>query len=254
MNRHTAATVALIGTALLAATAGCGTGGSGSAAADKAAASRPSPTPSGDPSEGSGRGGAPGPTAEQLASYALVPGAKAGRYEASAPVLDEPFSDMYEASPEVCTPLTTLGGAGHSAQAYVKAEVPGEWQEVNTEVLLRSYPGGGAAAAMKSLAEAGLRCAAGYTEDRGIVEGKVTEVKPVAAPSLGDEALAYRIVVQDVKEKDISLYKYLTVIRSGAVTLSFRSDVLDVKDFGGVPAEVVTAQWEQFAKASGSGA
>ncbi|MFD9412985.1 hypothetical protein ACFWBN_39115 [Streptomyces sp. NPDC059989] len=226
MNRRTA-TVALIGTALLAGTAGCGTGGS--------------PV------------GAPGPTAEQLTSYMLAPGARAGRYEASVPVLDEPFSEMYEASPEVCTPLSTLRGAGHTAQAYTKVEVPGEWQEVDTDVLLRSYPGEGAAAAMKSLAEAGLRCAAGYTEDRAVVEGKVIEVKPVAAPSLGDEALAYRIVVQDVKEKDVSLHKYLTVIRSGAVTLSFRSDILDVKDFGGVPAEVVTAQWEKFTKVSGAG-
>ncbi|MFD3678707.1 hypothetical protein [Streptomyces sp. NPDC058613] len=45
----------------------------------------------------------------------------------------------------------------------------------------------------------------------------------------------------------------LTAIRSGAVTLSFRSDVIDTRDFGGAPEEVVKAQWDKFAKASAAG-
>ncbi|WP_411107495.1 hypothetical protein [Streptomyces sp. cmx-4-9] len=254
MDRRTAA-AALIGAALLTGTAACTAGGAGAAPAaagpERTAGASPDRSPgwSGGPSPT----GAPGPTTGQLQAFVLAPGAKAGRYEVSVPLFDEPFSEAYEAAPQVCTPLTTLGRAGHTGQAYAKVQVPGEWQEVDTDVLLRSYPGDGAAAAMRSLAEAGRQCAGGYTEDRAVVEGRVTGVTAVPAPALGDEALSFRIVVQDVKEKDVSLYKYLTVVRSGAVTLSFRSDILDVKDFGGVPAEVVAAQWEKFAQASGAG-
>lgn len=239
--RRTAA-AALIGAALSAGTAGCGAG-----AQDKA-------TPSASQSHGQTQSpaGPPGPPVEQLKAFALAPGDKAGPYEVTEPLLDEPMSELYEAKPEACGPLTSLGKAGHTAQAYAKTGVPGEWQAVGTDILLRSYKDGGSAAAMKALAEAGRQCAGGYTEDRALAEGKILKVEPVKAPALGDEALAYRIVVQDVKEKEISLYKYLTVIRSGPVTLSFRSDAIDTKDFGGVPAEVVTAQWEKFAKASGA--
>ncbi|MGW9374944.1 hypothetical protein ACWGVR_33590 [Streptomyces xanthophaeus] len=253
MNRRTA-TAALIGAALLAGTTACG-GGTGTAEkAAPSASGSPGSGAAGSPSAAASPSGAPGPTLEQLKTYALAPGDRAGRYEAGEPLLDEPMSDMYEADREACTPLSTLSSAGHTAQAYVKAQVPGEWQAVDTEILLRSYAGDGAAGAMKALAEAGRQCAGGYTEDRALVEAKVLKVEPVKAPSLGDEAQAYRIVVQDVKDKEISLYKYLTVIRSGSVTVSFRSDVIDTKDFGGVPAEVVTAQWEKFAKASGTAA
>lgn len=257
MNRRTA-TAALIGAALVAGTTACG--GSGTGTGGKAAASASqspggasqSPATSPSPAASPSPAGPPGPTVEQLKTFALAPGDKAGQYEAAEPLLDEPMSEMYEAAPAACGPLSTLGKAGHTAQAYVKTDVPGEWQTVDTEILLRSYSGGGAAAAMKSLAEAGKQCGGGYTEDRALVEAKVLKVEPVKAPALGDEALSYRIVVQDVKDKDTSLYKYLTVIRSGSVTLSFRSDIIDIKDFGGVPTEVVTAQWEKFAKASGA--
>ncbi|MCX5611834.1 hypothetical protein OHB39_30370 [Streptomyces sp. NBC_00047] len=244
--RRTAA-AALIGAALTAGTAGCGAG-----TQDKATPSASQSHSHGQTQSPGGPPGPPGPPVEQLKAFALAPGDKAGPYEATEPLLDEPMSELYEAKPEECGPLTSLGKAGHTAQAYAKTGVPGEWQAVGTDILLRSYKDGGSAAAMKALAEAGRQCAGGYTEDRALAEGKVLKVEPVKAPALGDEALAYRIVVQDVKDKDISLYKYLTVIRSGPVTLSFRSDAIDTKDFGGVPAEVVTAQWEKFAKASGA--
>ncbi len=80
------------------------------------------------------------------------------------------------------------------------------------------------------------------------------KVEAVQAPALGDEARAYRIVTQDVKDPGISLYKYLTLVRSGAVTLAFRSDVIDTKDFGGVPQEIVAGQWEKFAKGTAASA
>ncbi|MFB6617091.1 hypothetical protein ACFCV9_23230 [Streptomyces sp. NPDC056367] len=247
-KRRRAAAAALGVAAVLAGAAACG-GGSGSdggAGATAAPTSAPASTPA-------TAGGPAGPGAERLKAMALAEGDKAGRYEASEPVLDEPMSELYDTQPAACRPLTSLGRAGHTAQAYAKTGVPGEWQAVGTEILLRSYEGGGAAAAMKALAEAGRQCAGGYTEERGLATAKVLRVEQVKAPGLGDEALAYRIVTQDVKDKDISLYDYLTVIRSGSVTLSFRADVIDTKDFGGVPEDVVAAQWEKFSKAGGPG-
>ncbi|MGW0365196.1 hypothetical protein [Streptomyces sp. NPDC002990] len=245
--RAAAATVALAGVA------GCGGSGSKPPVEDKATASA-SGSPGAGTDAGAGAVGSAGPGVEQLKAFALAPGDKAGQYEAAEPFLDEPMNEIYDAQPAACQPLTSLGKAGHTAQAYTKTNVPGDWQAVGTDILLRSYRDGGAASAMKSLAEAGRQCAGGYTEERGVVEGKVLTVEPVEAPALGDEALAYGIVVQDVKEEDIKLYKYLTVIRAGAVTLSFRSDILDTKDFGGVPQDVVTAQWEKFSKAGGAAA
>ncbi|MET3987478.1 hypothetical protein ABIC27_005378 [Streptomyces sp. PvR034] len=239
---------AAFGALLLVGAAACG----GSDRADKetgvpaprtAAPSAPTPVPP----------ATPGPGVDRLKALALAPGESAGPYQAGEPVLDEPINESYEVTPAVCAPLTSLGKAGHTAQAYAHTSVPGELTGVGTDILLRSYRDGTAAdAALKSLAAAGKSCAGGYTEDRMLAEGKVLTVEPVQAPKLGDAAQAYRIVVQDVKEKNLSLYKYLTVIRSGAVTLSFRSDILDIKDFGAVPPEIVTAQWEKFAKGSGA--
>ncbi|MEV0411129.1 hypothetical protein AB0I68_10075 [Streptomyces sp. NPDC050448] len=234
----------VIGTAaLLAGAAGCSGPGK---AAGGAAAGAPTGSAVASP------GGTPGPGAERLKELAVATGEKFGPYEVGEPLLDEPMSELYEARPVACQPLTSLGKAGHTAQAYAKVSGPGQFQGwVGTEILLRSYrDAGAAAAAVKSLAEAGGRCAGGYTEDRALAEAKVVRVEPVRAPVLGDEARAYRIVTQDVKDPGISLYKYLTLVRSGSVTLAFRSDVIDTKDFGGVPQEIVTGQWEKFAKGS----
>ncbi|MGW0394345.1 hypothetical protein ACWDYJ_26350 [Streptomyces sp. NPDC003042] len=247
------AAVAVMGAALLAGTAACADGGKaaagtgeGASAAPAGASASPSPSPS--------VAGTPGPGTDLLKQLALAPGTEAGRYEVSEPLLDEPFNELYEAAPALCQPLTSLGKAGHTGQAYAALRVPGEFQEIDTDILLRSYKDGAAAGAvMKSLAEAGKQCAGGYTEDRALVEAKVLRVEPVQAPALGDEAQAYRIVVRDVKNENISLYRYLTLVRSGSVTLSFYSDILDLKDFGGVPREVVTAQWEKFSRGIGSG-
>ncbi|TDU74333.1 hypothetical protein [Streptomyces sp. KS 21] len=238
-QRFRRAAGAVIGAAaLLVGTAGCSGSGTG-----EAAAGVPTGSAVASPS------GTPGPGVDRLKELVVAQGEKFGPYEVTDPLLDEPMSELYEAQPTACQPLTSLGKAGHTAQAYAKAGVPGQFQAVGTEILLRSYPdAGAAAAAVKSLADAGGRCAGGYTEDRALAEAKVLRVEPVPAPALGDEARAYRIVTQDVKDPGISLYKYLTLVRSGSVTLAFRSDVIDTKDFGGVPQEIVTGQWERFAR------
>ncbi|MCX5197268.1 hypothetical protein OOK31_25780 [Streptomyces sp. NBC_00249] len=244
-----------VGAALLAGTAGCAGGSTDADGKGEAASAAPGPsgTSSAAPSAAPSAVGTPGPGADRLKALLLAPGSKAGRYEVSEPILDEPMNELYDAAPVVCQPLTSLGKAGHTAQAYGTVRVPGSPLDIGTDILLRSYPGASAAqAALKSLGEAGKQCAGGYTEDRALAEAKVLRVEEVKAPSVGDEARAYRIVVQDVKDEKISLYRYLTLVRSGSVTLSFRSDVFDVKDFGGVPQEIVTAQWEKFSKGPAS--
>ncbi|MFD8981573.1 hypothetical protein [Streptomyces sp. NPDC059564] len=231
------------GAALAAATAGCGPADGGTAAGGTAS-----------PSAGASGDGKPGPGADRLKELLLEPGAQAGPYEVEEPLLDEPFSELYDASPAVCGPLTSLAKAGHTAQAYGSVGVPDKPLEVSMDILLRSYKDGAAAGAvMKSLAEAGARCAGGYKEERAVTDAPVLRVEKVPAPAIGDEALAYRIVVQDVKDKDISLYEYLTLVRTGPVTLSFRSDIVATDDFGGVPQEIVTAQWQRLARGTGSG-
>ncbi|MFD0430583.1 hypothetical protein ACFQ60_34035 [Streptomyces zhihengii] len=97
----------------------------------------------------------------------------------------------------------------------------------------------------------GESCAGGFTEVRTLARAKVLSVEPAEAPALGDEAKAFRITIEDVKS-DRRLYEYLTVVRSGPTTLSFRADYLGTKDVGGVPREIVEAQWKQFTDA-GSG-
>ncbi|MFF3016854.1 hypothetical protein [Streptomyces sp. NPDC057939] len=242
------------GAALLAGTAGCGGGptapaGDGGHSAAASPTGTPAPPSPGASSAAASPVGPPGPDAAALKTLILAAGAKAGPYQVDEPSLDEPFSEIYEAEPAVCLPLTTLGAAGHTAQAYASVGLPGKPLEVDTKILLRSYRDAGAAGAtLRSLAEAGKRCAGGYTEERVVIDAKVLRVEPVAAPAIGDEALAYRIVTQDVRDKGISLYQYLTVVRSGPVTLSFSSDIVDTRDFGGVPREIVTAQWEKFSR------
>ncbi|MCY0922752.1 hypothetical protein OS965_32195 [Streptomyces sp. H27-G5] len=259
------ATAVVMGAALLFGSAACGGSGetdeNGTDQKAKAAASGATPRATGDTRPAAGAAtataasgtpspaGTSGPEAERLGRLVLASGEKVGPYESGPALLDEPFDEIYDAAPAVCQPLTGLGRAGHTAQAYAPVSVPDEVFGVDTDVLLRSYKDAGAAGSvMKSLAVAGKRCAAGYTEERTLVDAKVLRVEPVPAPKLGDEALAYRIVVQDVKDKGASLYTYLTLVRSDAVTLSFRSDMLGVDDFGGVPGEIVTAQWEKFSR------
>ncbi|UQW99948.1 hypothetical protein [Streptomyces sp. RerS4] len=243
--------------ALAVGTAGCA-GGAGGAGGDRAeagagASAGASASAAASPSASPSPVGIPGPGADRLKELLLTPATRVGRYEVSEPVLDEPFSEIYEATPAHCTPLTTLGKAGHTAQAYGSVRVPDKPLDVSTAILLRSYPHESAAkAAMASLAEAGKSCAGGYTEDRALAEAKVLRVEEVNAPAIGDEARAYRIVTRDVKDEKISLYQYLTLVRSGSVTLSFDSDHIATTDFGGVPQEIVTAQWEKFAKGGAS--
>lgn len=235
------------GAALAAGTAGCGPADGKTAAGGAAPAST-------NASAGPGGDGKPGPGADRLKELLLEPGTQAGPYEVEEPILDEPFSELYDASPAVCGPLTSLAKASHTAQAYGSVGVPDKPLEVSTDILLRSYKDAAAAGAvMKSLARAGERCAGGYTEERAVTSAPVLRVEKVPAPAIGDEALAYRLVVQDVKDRNISLHEYLTLVRTGPVTLSFRSDIVATNDFGGVPQEIVTAQWQRLARGTGSG-
>jgi hypothetical protein len=196
-------------------------------------------------------------TEAQLKAVSFTDGEKIGPYTASEFTLGAPLGEDYTADPAVCQPLVSLaeGATAHDPAAEVNREVDvaDEMAGIGVAVQLRSYAKGEAAAVMKALAAAGAQCAGGFVEERAIAKAKYLKVEPAKAPAFGDEAKAYRFTILDVKGK-LKLYEYLTVVRSGSTTLSFRADFLGTKDIGAVPAEVMTAQWEKFEAGRKSGA
>ncbi|TQK51516.1 hypothetical protein FBY35_1919 [Streptomyces sp. SLBN-118] len=196
-------------------------------------------------------------TEAQLRAVSFTEGEKTGAYTASEYTLGGPLGEDYTADPAVCQPLVSLarGATAHDPVAEVNREVgvPGQVAGLSVAVQLRSYEKGRAAAVMKALTTAGAQCAGDYIEERAVARAKVLKVEPAKAPAFGDEARAYRFTFLDVKGK-LKLYEYLTVVRSGSTTLSFRGEFLGTKDIGKVPDEVVNAQWEKFSAGRKSGA
>ncbi|MEV0094272.1 hypothetical protein [Streptomyces sp. NPDC050738] len=227
-----AALVTVLGAAALAA---CGSG-------DDKADAKPSATRS-----------APAPAAltkARLTAASLTEGEAVGPYTALDPGLDGPFSDDYTAEPDTCQPLVSLK-EGTDRYRAPSAEVnrtllkPAEILGATIDVQLRTYADGNAARVMQALTKAGTACAAGFTEDRAVAKGKYLKVETLKAPAVGDEAKAFRFTVLDVKGK-IELHRYLTVVRSGSTTLSFRASTVLPKDIGGVPQAVIDTQWKKF--------
>ncbi|OEJ41287.1 hypothetical protein AR457_09715 [Streptomyces agglomeratus] len=198
-------------------------------------------------------------TEAQLTAASFTDGETVGKYTASEFTLGAPHGDDYTADPAVCQPLVSLAAdvTDHDLRSEVnrRVDVPDEMLGTTVAVQLRSYGRGDAARVMKALARAGEKCADGFTEVRAVARGKYLKVEPVRAPGFGagaDEARAYHFTILDVKGK-LKLHEYLTVVRSGSVTLSFRADLLGTKDIGGVPREVTDAQWEKFRAAVAAG-
>ncbi|MFG3135885.1 hypothetical protein ACGFZA_06650 [Streptomyces sp. NPDC048211] len=220
-----------------------GAGGSAGASDDSKASAAPS---------------APGaPDTARLTAASFTDGEKVGTYTASAYVLDGPLGDAYTAAPAGCQPLVSLAGEvsdpDPAAQVQRKVDVPDEMLGLTVDVTLRSYAKGGAATVMKALGKAGRDCAGGFTEERAVASAKYLKVEPAKAPAFAaeaDESKAYRFTILDVKGKE-KLYEYLTVVRSGATTLAFRAEITSTKDVGGVPPEVMAAQWAKFRAAKG---
>lgn len=198
-------------------------------------------------------------TEAQLTAASFTDGETVGKYTASEFTLGAPHGDDYTADPAVCQPLVSLAAdvTDHDLRSEVnrQVDVPDEMLGTTVAVQLRSYGRGDAARVMKALTRAGEKCADGFTEVRAVARGKYLKAEPVRPPEFGegaDEARAYHFTILDVKGK-LKLHEYLTVVRSGSVTLSFRADLLGTKDIGGVPREVTDAQWEKFRAVAGAG-
>ncbi|MEV8290800.1 hypothetical protein [Streptomyces niveus] len=211
-------------------------------------------------SAGSGEPGIPGTSGgsgalsqRDLTALAFTDGEKIGKYTAAEFSLGEPQGEDYTADPAVCQPLVSLAKGATAfepaSEVHRNVDVAEEMVGTTVAVQLRSYNGGGAVGVMKALGAAGKACAGGFVENRAVAKGQYLKVELVKAPNHGDEAQAYRFTILDVKGT-LKLYEYLTVVRSGATTLSFRADILDTKDIGMVPEEVITAQWKKFEAAS----
>ncbi|MEN8656053.1 hypothetical protein ABCR94_37165 [Streptomyces sp. 21So2-11] len=193
-------------------------------------------------------------TEAQLKAAAFVDGETVGEYTASEYTLGAPHGDDYTADPAVCQPLVSLAAdvTAYRLKAEVsrEAEIPDKMLGPTVAVQLRSYAGGDAARVMKAVGKAGKECADGFTEERAVAEGEYLKVEPVQAPAFGDEARAYRFTILDVLGK-AKLHEYLTVVRAGSATLSFRGEIAADKDIGEVPREILDAQWEKFETAAG---
>ncbi|MFF0290395.1 hypothetical protein [Streptomyces sp. NPDC005262] len=188
----------------------------------------------------------------RLKAASFTDGQTVGKYTASEYALDGPLGDAYTADPAGCQPLVSLAGevSDHhpAAQVQRKVDIPDEMLGITVDVTLRSYSDGDAAEVMKALGKAGKDCAGGFTEERALASAKYLKVEPAEAPDFAaeaDEAEAYRFTILDVKGK-LKLYEYLTVVRSGSTTLAFRGEIPGTKDMGGIPQDVMTAQWTKF--------
>lgn len=196
-------------------------------------------------------------TEAQLRAASFTDGEKAGTYTASEYVLDGPLGDSYTAAPAGCQPLVSLAGEvadpDPAAQVQRKVDVPDEMLGLTVDITLRGYDDGGAATVMKALGKAGKDCAGGFTEERALARAKYLKVEPAKPPAFAseaDEAKAYRFTILDVKGEK-KLYEYLTVVRSGSTTLAFRGEITSTEDIGGVPPEIMAAQWAKFRAAEG---
>ncbi|MET8331660.1 hypothetical protein [Streptomyces sp. NPDC005181] len=213
-----------------------------------------------DGSGGSGKDDKPSASARgpkalseaRLKAASFTDGQAVGKYTASEYTLDGPLGDAYTADPAGCQPLVSLAGDvsdyAPAAQVQRKVDIPDEMLGITVDVTLRSYTNGDAAEVMKALDKAGKHCAGGFTEERALASAKYLKVEPAKAPGFAteaDEAKAYRFTILDVKGK-LKLYEYLTVVRSGSTTLAFRGEITGTKDIGGIPQDVMTAQWTKF--------
>ncbi|MFD6993574.1 hypothetical protein [Streptomyces sp. NPDC059943] len=255
--RRTAA-LALVG-AVLTGAAACGgdekgdgdKGGQETGADGKAPASSPAAEPgdSGDSAGSGGTGGTGALSQRDLTALAFTDGEKIGKYTAGEFTLGAPLGEDYTADPATCQPLVSLAKGATAfdpaSEVHRNVDVAEEMLGTTVAVQLRSYNGDGAAGVMKALATAGKECAGGFVENRAVAKGQYLKVESAKAPDHGDEARAYRFTILDVKGT-LKLYEYLTVVRSGTTTLSFRADITDTKDIGKVPDEVITAQWKKF--------
>ncbi|RDG34969.1 hypothetical protein [Streptomyces corynorhini] len=213
----------------------------------------------GDREHGDGKAGRPSASATatgaaplaraRLIAASFTEGERIGKYTASEYSLGVPLGENYTATPAVCQPFVSLAAGATAftpaAEVHRRVDVPGETLGPTVAVQLRSYPGQGAKGVMKALGRAERACADGFTEERAVARATYPKAEPVTAPRVGDEAAAYRFTILDVKGK-LKLYEYLTVVRSGSTTLSFRAEITGTRDIGGVPEEIVRAQWEKF--------
>ncbi|WP_405984612.1 hypothetical protein [Streptomyces sp. NBC_00872] len=188
-------------------------------------------------------------TERQLTAASLTDGERIGEYTASEYALGAPLGEDYTADPAGCQPLVSLARGATAfdpvAEVHRKVDIPDEMLGLTVSVQLRSYAGQGATGVLKALRTAGRDCAGGFTEDRALARAKYLKAEPAKAPDVGDEAVAYRFTILDVKGK-LKLYEYLTVVRSGSTTLSFRAEITGTEDVGGVPDEIVRTQWRKF--------
>ncbi|CAM5504123.1 hypothetical protein [Streptomyces abikoensis] len=151
-----------------------------------------------------------------------------------------------------CRPLVdALGSEPRPAPAasvvntFAKAGEDLGFQGLMGMIRVSAYRGDGAAATLRGLRSAAGRCADGFGMLTG--EGEPQEfraVRTLAAPRLGDDAVAYRL--ENAAERAPSL---ITVVRSGAtLAMFFATSLADPEDVE-IPPALVTAQVQKIERA-----
>lgn len=205
---------------------------------------------------------APGPAAakpwskDRLKKAALRDGSTAGGYVVSLPVSEETsYDDLgYTASDRVCQPLVSLAEGATETDPVatvnrradpLESDSSEKLTGLTVDIQLRSYRGGDAETVMQALRDATDACGDGFTEERTLSSARVRSVEEVDGPRVAeeaDESVTVRLRVEDVKDEGIVFTEYLTVVRVGTQTASFRLESMDQKDHGPAPAALVQAQ------------
>ncbi|MEV4922278.1 hypothetical protein [Streptomyces roseoverticillatus] len=151
-----------------------------------------------------------------------------------------------------CRPLVEALGseprpepAASVVNTFAKAGEDLDFQGLMGMIRVSAYRGDGAAATLRGLRSAAGRCAGGFAMLTG--EGEPQEfraVRTLAAPRLGDEAVAYRL--ENAAERAPSL---ITVVRSGATLAMFFATSLGDPEEVEIPPDLVTAQVEKVERA-----
>ncbi|MFF7730475.1 hypothetical protein [Streptomyces sp. NPDC008001] len=245
------AMVAVSAVVALGLTAGCGgSGGDGGSGA------------SGGPGGGAGRGGGRGEakgagTAVRILSPAQLRHVELGAREVPGFQIEHAGSGAAgggrpRTDDAACRPLVDALGsrprpepAATVVNTFAKSGEDLGFQGLLGMIRVSAYRGDGAAATLRGLRSAADDCAGGFRMRTG--EGEQQEfraVRTLAAPRLGDEAVAYRL--ENAAERAPSL---ITVVRSGTTLAMFFATSLSDPEDVAIPPELVEAQVKKLERA-----
>ena len=187
---------------------------------------------------------------------ALLPvGSEAGSFE----VRETPMAELLDAAElgeEECQPLSSLVQLDPEPAVSAWRSAGGtELEDLTVQIQLLSYGGDGASDVFGQIEEAVAECADGYLIDPVLANSSARSVEPLAAPRVEAASVTAYRVATEVKGRDggdpLTLWSCVAVAQEGQELLLFQTQSLVEEQCTEVPAEVVDAQWAQYAEAAG---